>query len=142
MKGLVEKLLRSLGLASAPDAAHDHTAADEQVVMFLPVKGQERVRVGVLRKDGDEYVFQYAPDFVQRTSLPPLPDFPERTKEYRSPSLWPFFLARLPPVGREDVRRAIQAQGIEPDSTLELLGRLGKKAISSPYELELARQGS
>lgn len=68
----------------------------------------------------------------------PLPDFPKTDVVYRSPDLWPFFLARLPPVDRPDVQAEIARRNLESDDTLKLLGSLGRTAISSPYELEPA----
>lgn len=137
MRETLSHLLRYLGVGDAPDAAHDKTPSEEQIVLFLPLGPDQRLRVGTLRKDASEFVFAYAPEFQARTDIPTLPDFPDRERVYRAPELWPFFLARLPPTNRPDVREIIEQRGIEPENTLEVLGELGKKAISSPYELEL-----
>lgn len=137
MKETLSHVLRYLGVIDPPEAAHDKTPADEQIVLFLPLGPDERLRVGTLHKEGDEFVFAYSPEFQSRTDVPTLPDFPDRGRVYRAPELWPFFLARLPPTNRPDVRDVIEQRGIEAHNTLEVLGELGKKAISSPYELEL-----
>lgn len=137
MRRTLSDLLRYLGVGGSPDAAHDRTPGAEEVLLLLPLANGERLRVGSLRKDGDEFVFSYSQVFAARNDIPSLPDFPDRTRTYRSSELWPFFLARLPPTNRPDVREVIESRGIEPANTLEVLGQLGKRAISSPYELEL-----
>jgi hypothetical protein len=134
MKRHLAEILRRLGIRSneTPAASDSH----ERVLLYLPARG-ERVFVGELKREGDEFVFAYAPGFVRRLDLPPLPDFPQKDKTYRSARLWPFFLTRLPPAGRPDVRDVLSQRGIPASDTLQVLGELGRKAISSPYELEL-----
>ena len=135
MKTPLADILRFLGVRSTP-AATDQSQ-HEEIRLYLMVPDRGRLLVGSLRRDRDEFVFEYAPEFVQ-SDLPTLPDFPSTTRAYRSSELWPFFLVRLPPADRADVQREISDQGIEPANTFALLGRLGRRTISSPYELELA----
>jgi len=135
MRAQFSEVLRLLGLRPSP-TAHDDKTIDEEVRLYLRSAG-EGIFVGRLRKEGDEFVFEYSKEFASREDLPSLPDFPHRNRPYRSADLWPFFLVRLPPSDRPDVQRVIRDKGIEPQNTLELLGKLGRRAISSPYELEL-----
>lgn len=127
-------LLRAIGLKTSPlpVAPPKH----EEIRIYLAL-GDVRVDVGRLRRDGSDFVFIYSNEFIGRKDLPPIPDLPEKHRTYRSPVLWPFFLARLPPTDRPDVQKQLEEKGIEAGDTLEVLGQLGKKAISSPYDLEL-----
>lgn len=137
MKAPFADLLRRMGVNPGPRAADDKSQAEEEVRLFLDLP-DKRLFVGRLWKQREVFLFQYSDEFLSRTDLPLLPDFPRRDKGfYRSERLWPFFLVRLPPLGRADVQRAVKEEGIEPANTLEMLARLGRRAISSPYELEL-----
>lgn len=136
MKARLAELLERLGLRASPRAEDDATK-EEELHLLLALEG-ERVPIGRLRKDGDDFVFEYFPDFAAR-NIPALPDFPYKEKIYRSPVLWPFFLARLPPSDRSDVETLLQERGIEPHNALEILGKLSQRAVSSPYEIELAQ---
>jgi len=127
-----------VGLRASPQADADRSPLG-QIGLYLST-GSDRTEVGRLWKEGDEFVFEYSTEFQARTDLPTVPDFPDRDRAYRSPDLWPFFLARLPPSNRPDVEQAIREKGIGPQNTLELLAFLGRRAISSPYELELTHQ--
>jgi HipA-like protein len=95
----------------------------------------DRVEIGVLAKEGPEFVFKYAESFLQRTDLPSLSAFPDRTREYRSRHLWPFFAVRLPPLDREDIAEIVRAQALDPADPMALLAVLGRKTVTSPYEL-------
>lgn len=104
------------------------------------VKGPSRsggeVLVGQLWLEGGEFVFRYAESY-QRSGEPPIAGFPDLESEYRSRRLWPFFEVRLPPTDREDVRRVIQASGVDEKDPLALLAALGAHTATSPYTLEL-----
>ena len=107
-------------------------ARTSDLLLSLPL--ERTIKVGTLHRDDDGYVFQYAKEFAE-SHLPLLPDFPRIDDTYRSPELWPFFAVRLPPVDRPDVKAQIEKLNIDKDDTLKLLGSLGQRVISSPYEL-------
>jgi HipA-like protein len=96
-----------------------------------------RIHVASLTKQGDEYVFEYTRDFKEQRDLAPISAFRDLSQPYRSKKLWPFFLVRVPPIEREDVRRTIEELGIAPDDEFALLAAVGSRTITSPYELEL-----
>lgn len=131
MKGFIRALRRQvLPWFEAPDA--HHVPGDATVVVCLDDR-----RIGVLRKDGDEFVFSYDPSYMITPNAAPIAAFPELHKEYRSERLWPFFAVRLPPVEREDVRDAMRRRDIEDDDVFRLLGELSKRAVASPYRFAL-----
>jgi HipA-like protein len=134
MKARLDEVLRALGLRGR--SVDPSVGTDEELRVYLAVES-DHIYVGRLRREKDEFEFSYSSEFQAREDLPSITDFPDKTRNYRSPVLWPFFMARLPPSDRPDVRRQLEAAGIEPGNTLEVLGKLGRRAISSPYDLEL-----
>lgn len=99
--------------------------------------GDERSLVGRLfqekSEEQSEFVFRYDPAYHKE----PISDFPYLEREYRSKALWPFFSARIPPIDREDIREAIKALHIQSDQPLELLGKVARVSVTSPYEFQL-----
>ena len=80
-----------------------------------------------------------APTKGMSRELPPISAFPDKFREYRSSRLWPFFEVRVPPTDRPDVKQVVSERGIDRDDVFRLLGELGRRSISSPYEFELAK---
>jgi len=144
-RGIVDKFRRFMAeLAEMAGYSHARPAGDppaRKLRLYLPLEG-ERVWVGTLATERGEYVFRYSDEFRRRDELPPLPAFPDRDKEYRDTDLFPFFLARLPPIGRPDVERFVAEHHIDPADTLGLLSVLGRKTITSPYEFDTLDSGS
>jgi HipA-like protein len=134
MKAGLAEILRALGFRDQP--ALPASPKDEEVRVYLEIDSG-RIYVGRLRRDREGFEFSYSPEFLARPDLPPIPDLPDKARVYKSSALWPFFLARLPPTDRPDVREQLQAAGIAADDVLEVLGKLGRRTISSPYDLEL-----
>ena len=99
--------------------------------------GHGRALVGRLFQEGNdehcEFVFRYDPNYHKE----PISAFPDLGKEYRSEQLWPFFSARIPPIDREDVREAITALNINADQPIEILGKVARLSVTSPYEFQL-----
>ena len=126
-------------LGKAPTRAVDVHGVGEELFLYVP-HAEKRVLVGVLSRDGGDFVFRYSPEFQQRDDIPPIPSFPDRWKaEYRSPALWPFFEVRLPPLDRSDVSELIRKRHLDEHDKFLLLAELGKKSVTTPYEFELHR---
>lgn len=83
-------------------------------------------------------MFRYDPIFAQAQDATPISAFPDLDQEYRSEDLWPFFAVRLPPVEREDVKRALEQRHIPESDVLRLLAELSRRGVSSPYRFSLA----
>ena len=109
-------------------------SSDERLPLSLPLDGEARVLVGTLGRDEGGFVFEYTKEFLE-SGLPLLPDFPRPDGAYRARKLWPFFAVRLPPVDRPDVQAELERRKIDGDDTIQILGSLGRKVISSPYQL-------
>ena len=123
-------LFRVLGAFTSKEPMRSSKTSD--LLLSLPL--EKPIIVGRLQREDDGYVFRYSKEFAE-SHLPLLPDFPRVDDTYRSPELWPFFAVRLPPVDRPDVKAQIEKLQIDKDDTLKLLGSLGQRVISSPYEL-------
>ena len=130
----IQAVLQSWGLAPAP-APHDNLQRKIDVLLSLP--DGKRLVVGTLSYANDEYVFHYSEAFKNQSDIPPIPTFADPREEYRSPVLWPFFDVRLPPVHRLDVQRFIAKHQIDPQDRVGMLAELGRRSLTSPYDLEL-----
>lgn len=126
-------VLASWGLS--PRVAKER-AQGARVEVWGPVKDNKRVLIGVLSNETGEYVFRYDAGYVAREDYPALAAFPDKQREYRSRELWPFFDVRLPPLNRADIQRLIRERKIDGGDTLRLLAELGRRTVTTPYELE------
>jgi HipA-like protein len=106
-----------------------------RVQVFGPAIDCEQVLIGELSNDAGEYVFRYDANYAARADYPALAAFPDKQREYRSRELWPFFDVRLPPLNRADVQHVIRERNIDAGDTLRLLAELGRRTITTPYEL-------
>jgi HipA-like protein len=106
---------------------------------YTPPRGRQ-VTVGHLFLEGGEWTFRYDPDYRGRHDLRPLEGFDDLSKVYRSKILFPFFAVRVPDEHRPDVRRRLEADGIEAPDTSDLLRIFGRRAAASPA-FELVEKG-
>jgi HipA-like protein len=125
------------GVEAARPAQHD--SGRELRVYIDTDKG--RLHVATMTEEDGEFVFRYSKEFRERTDISPIPGFPDVGDEYRSEVLWPFFQIRIPPINREDVQRVVEKHGIAHDDLFRLLGTLGHRTITTPYDLELVKRG-
>jgi HipA-like protein len=105
-----------------------------QSTFNLFLRGME---VGELTYDSTTWRFRYSDSFKSKPSLRPIAGFPDPEKEYSSTELWPFFAMRIPSLEQSAVKRAIRRDALNEASQVDLLGRFGRKTISSPFELRI-----
>ena len=91
--------------------------------------------VGKLRYGNGQWSFEYADAYraaARAGEVRPVIGFPDVERLYTSPTLWPFFLVRLPGkyINREP--------GGEDLTEVELLERYGRRTSVNPYELAVA----
>lgn len=80
--------------------------------------------VGLLTADHEDYRFSYLPGVEQIAGFRPFVNFPDPTREYRSPRLFPFFSQRVMNPRRPDYQSYVAALGLSTDaSPLDILGR-------------------
>lgn len=91
--------------------------------------------IGHLRLEGGRWEFRYSEDFRAQTSVQPLIDFPDVDKTYSAKALWPFFMARIPSLSQPLVREAVEREGLDEHSDVQLLRRFGERSISNPFVL-------
>jgi HipA-like protein len=139
-KQWLKSVLAAWGGLESFDAQASKSSGRELRVV-LDWKGK-RVHVGSLSEEDGQFVFRYSKAFKEQNSIPPISAFPEVGHEYREDGLWPFFLVRLPPTERQDVKQVIAERGLDESDVFELLGSLGSRSITTPYELELSAVGT
>ena len=132
--GALQAVLRSWGLASAPAPRDD---LDRKIDVLLSLPNGKRLLVGTLSYADNEYVFQYSEAFKHQSDVPPIAAFANLGEEYRSPVLWPFFTVRLPPTHRADVQKLTAGRNIDTADQVRMLAELGRRSLTSPYDLEL-----
>ncbi|HEX7378656.1 MAG TPA: HipA N-terminal domain-containing protein [Pirellulales bacterium] len=115
-------------LRAPPDARAD---------FLLRFKG---VTIGMLSAADGEWTFRYTDGFRKLGELRPIVEFPDIGKTYKSEELWPFFVMRLPSLRQPSVRDILESEAIDDTDEVALLRRFGKRAISSPFELEPTEQ--
>jgi HipA-like protein len=113
-------------------------ASTREIHVLMPVAGDRKLHIGTLSYEDGEYVFAYSLEFKDQTEIPPISAFPDVGEPYRCEELWPFFRVRLPPTSREDVKQVIAERGLDEHDVIQLLGVIGRRSITTPYELELA----
>lgn len=87
-------------------------------------------RVGELKFDGEEYLFEYC-DGVTR-ALPGLP----LGREHRSPDLFPIFAERVMDPHRPDLAQTLEQLGLSPEAEpFEVLAVSGGQRTGDTYEL-------
>ena len=131
----LDQILSSWGMSFARLQRRSPPAEGRVVDLFVPVAGA-RARVGTLSREEGEFVFRYDPAYTS-SGRPALPEFPAFDDEYRSHRLWPFFEVRVPPTRRPDVARALVHEHVAEGDVFSLLGTLGRRSPTSPFELEL-----
>lgn len=96
----------------------------------------DELPVGKLELHNGKWVFTYAPEFKGQSRVSPLIDFPQLDKIYSAESLWPFFMARIPSLTQAHVREAVEKEGLDEHSDVDLLRRFGQRTISNPFVLQ------
>ena len=91
--------------------------------------------IGTLRADKGQWVFAYSQDFHKQSEIKPIMDFPTLDREYRSPTLWPFFALRIPSPKQAEVRDFIERQPEEKVDEGILLKEFGTRSIANPFRL-------
>ncbi|HEY5504766.1 MAG TPA: HipA N-terminal domain-containing protein [Sedimentisphaerales bacterium] len=91
--------------------------------------------IGTLRADKGEWVFTYSDDFRKQSAIKPIVDFPATDREYRSPSLWPFFALRIPSPKQPEVQEFIERMTEDKVNEGILLKEFGIQSIANPFRL-------
>jgi HipA-like protein len=108
-------------------------AKGHDVVFHLKL---DKLPVGNLRLENDQWVFAYAPEFRAQTEIKPIVGFPAPEREYRSAELWPFFALRIPSLQQPVVQQFVQEQK-EVDQ-VKLLEHFGQRSVANPFLLSMA----
>lgn len=91
--------------------------------------------IGTLSLKDEEWNFDYSSKFKDQKSIRPIVDFPDKSKNYSSDELWPFFASRIPGTGQPMVQNFLLKNNVKETDAVVLLKEFGKKSITNPYEL-------
>lgn len=141
MLGRILTILRKKGVSIEDvidtSAAFELKPAVKSFDLFL-----KNLKVGILsyaKEDGVWY-FEYSEEFKKnKDNFNLIIGFPDINKRYQSEILWPFFNIRIPGLKQPKVKEILQKENINPEDSVQLLERFGKKSISNPFELELSK---
>lgn len=133
----IRSLRQELSAWGGPRPRAGDATGVARVVVYLDTR-QGRRTLGTLSRDGREFVFRYDREFARDPDAKPISAFPELDREYRQEELWPFFAVRLPPIERDDVRKAMERRHIPASDVLRLLAELSARGVSSPYRFSPA----
>ena len=92
--------------------------------------------VGELHFDGDNWSFVYTKMFQNQSHIDPIPSFPEKSKEYVSAELWPFFQARIPSLKQPKIQAIIKKAKVKENDVIGLLKLFGARSINNPFVLQ------
>lgn len=129
----IEKQVKNL--FSRNEEEQLETPQNEKLDMRLEYKA---LIVGKLQLEDGKWIFEYSNEFKAQNEIPPIPDFPNKSKTYSSEFLFPFFMQRIPGTSQPKVREEIKEKNINSTNVAELLRHFGKLSISNPFRLEVA----
>jgi HipA-like protein len=134
---MIETLKRVLARWRTEDHEGMETPLGETWIFSLKY---DDLPVGSLTLTGGVWEFAYSPEFQKQGEVQPIIDFPDLDRTYRSQSLWPFFMARIPSLSQPKVQATIESEGLDKSNAAQLLRRFGERTISNPFRLEPSRQ--
>lgn len=106
---------------------------DDRATFILTI---DNIQVGILSCKDSVWHFEYSQEFKSYSDqYYPIVGFPDLEREYRSHSLWPFFLIRIPGLKQPAVQKIVKEKAINPASEVELLRAFGQRTIANPFEL-------
>jgi HipA-like protein len=114
---------------------HEEIQTPQDVTATFALRYRDLL-VGVLHLREGVWHFKYSPEFRKQSELTPLVAFPDVSREYKSASLWPFFMSRIPGTSQPEIRELIRAEGLNEHSDVDLLRRFGARTISNPFVLQ------
>ncbi len=107
----------------------------EEVATFALHLGD--LPVGELSCKAGVWTFYYTVQFQQAADqYHPIVGFPDLNKVYRSTSLWPFFLVRIPGLRQPAVREIMEEEKIDSSNEVALLKRFGRRTLANPFLLD------
>ena len=95
-----------------------------------------KLPVGSLICHEGVWSFTYTQQFKARSEeFYPIVGFRDLEKTYRSTTLWPFFLIRIPGLGQPEVQETIRREGLDATDEVALLRRFGERTLANPFVL-------
>ncbi len=125
--------IRQLLQKSKGESTDLHLPVDERQTFMLTIGN---LPVGELSCEQGEWTFYYSKQFIAKSDeFYPVPGFSNLEKVYKSKSLWPFFLIRIPGLGQPAVKEIIAEEHLDVHNEAQLLKRFGRRSSSNPFIL-------
>lgn len=110
-----------------------HLPREERQLFVLHIGN---IPVGELTCQDGEWTFTYTVQFKsRRDEFYAIVGFPDLDKVYRSDTLWPFFLVRIPGLGQPEVQETIRRENLDATNEAQLLRRFGQRTLANPFTL-------
>ena len=107
-------------------------------ILYLTKTDKEgnKVLIGELAKNNNEYIFRYTADTTDKPEgFIKVPTFKDRNRVYKSDSLFLFFANRLFDRARPDLPQLLNQYGLDDYNEWELLKATKAKLMTDSYEL-------
>ena len=91
--------------------------------------------IGVLKLYDGIWSFEYSDEFKQQNKIKPLGDFRNVEKIYKSQTLYPRFVVRLPNLNQPKIKEVVERENIDATNEVALLKRFGERTITNPFRL-------
>ena len=93
------------------------------------------IEVGTLELVDGVWKFRYSDEFREGNHLRAITEFPDSSREYVSPELWPFFAMRIPSLKQAEIKAIVEREHIDEHDEATLLRRFGRRTVANPFEL-------
>jgi hypothetical protein len=124
---------RKLFQKSKGETTEMHLPKDERQLFVLHIGN---IPVGELSCQNGNWTFVYTEQFKARSEeFYPIVGFPNLEKTYKSDTLWPFFLVRIPGLGQPQVQETIAKENLDATNEAQLLRRFGERTLANPFVL-------
>ena len=91
--------------------------------------------VGRLSLREGTWHFEYTNAFRRQKRIRPIVNFPHLDKHYKSDTLWPFFVIRIPGLKQPAIQSEIKENELDERNEAQLLKHFGKTSIANPFIL-------
>ncbi|MBK8055421.1 MAG: HipA N-terminal domain-containing protein [Saprospiraceae bacterium] len=133
---MLDRIKKIFQLLSLHDVKSEDEKKEDGTESHIFVLMYNNLPIGELRFDGNVWYFSYTKMFQNQSSIDTIPTFPNKSKEYKSEVLWPFFQARIPSLKQPKVQEIIRRKGIKENDLISLLKTFGLRSINNPFVLQ------
>ncbi len=127
---MIENLKKMLSLEGGRE--HLRPSKEEKAEFLLQYHNLD---VGRLSLREGTWHFEYTDAFRRQKRIRPIVNFPHLDKHYKSDTLWPFFVIRIPGLKQPAIQSEIKENELDERNEAQLLKHFGKTSIANPFIL-------